>query len=123
MLYANVSCSKDNINFELLQFYLIFEDKKTGDVAVNILRKILEKQTPVAIRKYVIESEQYFSNDYHNLLKEIFEAIYNADNIAEDKKGTWLLSVSEAMYRDAFVTDKEINWFSCCLQLISHNSA
>jgi hypothetical protein len=27
-LYANVSCSKDNLNFELLQLYLIFEDKK-----------------------------------------------------------------------------------------------
>lgn len=101
---------------------LVFEEQKTKDVASGVFERLLNKQTPVNIRKYVIESEQCFSNDYHNLLKELFEVAYSSTILTEEKRGTWLLCISEAMYRDAFVVDKEINWFSCCLQLISHSN-
>jgi hypothetical protein len=70
--------------------------------------------SPQELRKYVIEREQEFSGDYLQLLKEMFEVMFETDSDANN-----LLIISEGMYKDAIVIDKEINWFSTCLKLYS----
>jgi len=86
----------------------------------GLAEKILtSKLSTVEIRKYVIEHEQDFSNDYLQLLKEMFEFIFNDESVLQDIKTQKLLTISEYMYRDALVTDKEINWFSCLLKIQS----
>jgi len=91
---------------------LIIKDTQAKNVAEKVVQKIRGKVTPHELRKFVIESEQEFSGDYHQLLKEMFEVLFK-----EDSDANRLLIVSEGMYKDAIVTDKEINWFSTCLQL------
>lgn len=100
---------------------LYIKDNRAKSVAEKVLHKLLNKSDITDIRRYVIESEQDFSGDYLQLLREMFECTYNlpADF---NSKGTWLLTISEALYRDAIVIDKEINWFSCCLRLIGHST-
>jgi len=93
---------------------LIIKDTQVKNVAEKIVQKIRGKVTPHELRKFVIESEQEFSGDYHQLLKEMFEVLFK-----EDSDANRLLIVSEGMYKDAIVTDKEINWFSTCLKLYS----
>jgi hypothetical protein len=44
----------------------------------------------------------------------MFEVMFESDADANT-----LLIISEGMYKDAIVTDKEINWFSTCLKLYS----
>jgi len=91
---------------------LVIKDNQVKGVADKVVKMIKSKASPAELRKFVIEREQEFSGDYLQLLKEMFEVSYN-DNL--DPK--ILLTISDGMYKDAIVVDKEINWFSTCLQL------
>jgi DNA polymerase III delta prime subunit len=91
---------------------LTIKDNQVKGVANKVVDKIRGKVTPHELRKYVIEREQEFSGDYLQLLKEMFEVMFEANSDANT-----LLVISEGMYKDAIVIDKEINWFSTCLKL------
>ena len=91
---------------------LSIKDNNAKGIANKVIDKINAKVTPHELRKFVIEKEQDFSGDYHHLLKEMFEVLFETDST-----GNRLLIVSEGMYKDAIVLDKEINWFSTCLKL------
>jgi replication factor C small subunit len=91
---------------------LMVKENQAKGIANKIIEKIKGKVSPHELRKYVIEREQEFSGDYLQLLKEMFEVLFEADTDANS-----LLVVSEGMYKDAIVIDKEINWFSTCLKL------
>lgn len=93
---------------------LTIKDNQVKGIANKVIEKIKSKASPQELRKYVIEREQEFSNDYLQLLKEMFEVLFETDTNANN-----LLVVSEGMYKDAIVIDKEINWFSTCLKLYS----
>ena len=99
---------------------LHISSNRAKSVADKVIQKLADRVNITDVRKYVIESEQDFSGDYMQLLKEMFECVYS---LPEDfnNKGIWLLTISEALYRDAIVIDKEINWFSCCLRLSGHS--
>jgi len=86
--------------------------------AQEILDKTVNKEDLTSIRKFVIESEQTFGNDYPKLMKDLFNAVYKS-SISEDKKRLALLQVSEYLYRSALVMDQEINFFSCLIALAS----
>jgi replication factor C small subunit len=91
---------------------LIIKGNQVKGIASKVIEKIKAKVSPQELRKYVIEREQEFSGDYLQLLKEMFEVMFEADSDANN-----LLIISEGMYKDAIVIDKEINWFSTCLRL------
>lgn len=91
---------------------LTIKDNQVKGIANKIVDKIRGKISPQELRKYVIEREQEFSGDYLQLLKEMFEVFFETDTNANN-----LLVISEGMYKDAIVIDKEINWFSTCLKL------
>lgn len=91
------------------------EDKK--GFAGKVLNKILEKMDVVSLRKYVIENETLFHNDYHSLMQGLFDSIFES-SLDVDKKRLAMICVAEGLYRDAFVMDKEINAFSCIMQLM-----
>jgi replication factor C small subunit len=93
---------------------LSIKDNQVKGIANKVVEKIKAKASPQELRKYVIERELEFSNDYLQLLKEMFEVLFETDTNANN-----LLVVSEGMYKDAIVIDKEINWFSTCLKLYS----
>jgi replication factor C small subunit len=93
---------------------LTIKDNQVKGIANKVVNKIRGKVSPQELRKYVIEREQEFSGDYLQLLKEMFEVIFESDTNANN-----LLIISEGMYKDAIVIDKEINWFSTCLKLYS----
>jgi hypothetical protein len=47
----------------------------------------------------------------------MFEVVYNEESFNQEQKANKLLIISEGMYKDAIVIDKEINWFSTCIKL------
>lgn len=95
---------------------LHIKENNARGLAEKIISKILTKENPNELRRFVIERESEFSNDYQQLLKEMFEVIFKQD-LDQNKKSSILLSLSDGMYKDAIVIDKEINWFSTCLRL------
>jgi len=91
---------------------LVIKDNQIRGLADKVIQKIKAKTDLTELRKFVIEREQEFSGDYLHLLKEMFEVIFN-----ENCNGDQLVLISEYMYKDSIVVDKEINWFSCCINL------
>jgi DNA polymerase III delta prime subunit len=100
---------------------LYIKSNTAKNIAEKVIQRLLNNTDIFELRKFVIESEQEFSGDYLQLLKEMFESVYNL-SIENSRKSALLLCVSEAMYKDSVVIDKEINWFSCCLKINDHNT-
>ena len=86
------------------------------DFAENIFKKICSKQNIVALRKEIIENEKSFSNNYHGLLKAMFEVVFESD-IPQEQKTECMLAISKGMELDSFVIDKEINCFTALINL------
>lgn len=89
-------------------------DKK--DFAEKVFKRVQEKFNVNDLRAYIITNEVLFDNNYHLLLQGLFNVIFDCD-WAEDKKRLAMLTVSEGLYRNAFVMDKEINCFATILNL------
>jgi replication factor C small subunit len=71
---------------------------------------------PLSLRKYTINHEIDFQNDYQMLLKAVLEIIYKS-NLKDDTKQECILIISEHLYRCSFCVDQEINFTACCIQL------
>jgi DNA polymerase III delta prime subunit len=89
----------------------VFADKQENVVAKGVFDKLKSKENPFAIREYTITNESEFNNDYHFLMRELFDLYVKESN----SKG--LLVVTEYMYRDAFVMDKEVNFSAMVFNL------
>ena len=96
----------------------IREDASKEEFIANVF-KLTKTKHIIKARKYVIENEQSFNNDYPFLLKELFNHI-EGSKIEFNKKRMCLLTVSEYLYRTSHVLDQEINFFSCLLALSQH---
>jgi replication factor C small subunit len=88
-----------------------------SDISNNLYHMILDTKNPLEVRKFVINEEKNFASDYQQLMKQLFEVIYNS-NQSEDKKKGMLLELGEHMYRDNFVIDHEINFFCCVMGIV-----
>jgi DNA polymerase III delta prime subunit len=92
----------------------ILENKARG-IAEQITKRILNGKAGPELRAYWIERENEFGADYHRLFKEIFEHLH-----AEKPENTaLLLEISEGMYRDAIVVDKELNFYATVLKMLA----
>jgi DNA polymerase III delta prime subunit len=83
---------------------------------VDRVHKEIQSSNVIGLRKYLIENENEFQGDYHNLMKQYLNFVYES-NIADDKKREYILVLSDYMYKDVFVLDKEINAFACWVAL------
>lgn len=84
-----------------------------------ITAKLICKEDMMKLRKEIIEGEKFFSGDYRHLMKLIFEELFNS-SLNNELKRDLLLRLAKGMESDAFVIDKEINFFATMLSL-SHS--
>jgi DNA polymerase III delta prime subunit len=85
----------------------------------EIVEKIhnnIQSKKVIELRKYLIENENEFQGDYHNLMKQYLNYVYDS-NIDDNKKRQYIVTISDHMYKDVFVLDKEINAFACWVNL------
>jgi len=89
-------------------------NNKFVDEIVDMLKT---KKNHQKIREFVLSNEIKFYNDYHGLLKMLFESIYSS-KIEDNTKSVSLLIISQAMYSHQIVMDHEINFYACILELL-----
>jgi replication factor C small subunit len=95
------------------------EIKNTNQIkkyAEIVFESLKSKKDVLEIRKYLIEEERCFSSNYQQILKDLFELIYES-NLKDDSKKATMLEIGEHLYRDNFVVDHEINCFCCILNI------
>jgi DNA polymerase III delta prime subunit len=102
--------------FSVTGILKINQTDKVKEYSKNVLNLLIEKKPVLDIRKFLIQEERNFASDYHLLLKELFDLIFES-NLKEDHKKAAMLEIGEHMYRDNFVMDHEINCFCCILNL------
>lgn len=83
---------------------------------IDQIFKLLKLGQVLKLRKWVIENEIKFGGDYPNLLRSLFNYVYE-QSLDGDTKRKFLIIVSEYIYRSATVLDQEINAYTCFLQL------
>ena len=96
----------------------ILESDSISNFSDSLYNKLISRESSISIRKYVIESESLFNNNYQSLLKSLFEIFYES-NIKENIKKLILIDIGEYMYKDNFVLDHEINFY-CCINSIEN---
>jgi len=94
---------------------LVLNDTKNNKVLDLIFKEVKKKNVEI-LRKALIESEHTFNSDYTSLLRNLFNHVDETET-NPDLKRFYLLTISEYLYRDSFVIDKEINCYACLIQL------
>jgi DNA polymerase III delta prime subunit len=94
---------------------LVLNDTKNNKVLDLIFKEVKNKNVET-LRKALIESEHTFNSDYTSLLRNLFNHVDGTET-NPDLKRFYLLTISEYLYRDSFVIDKEINCYACLIQL------
>ncbi len=85
------------------------------EIVERIHTEIQSKNT-FGLRKYLIENENEFQGDYHNLMKQYLNYVYDS-SLDDNKKRQYIVTISDHMYKDVFILDKEINAFACWVNL------
>ena len=85
------------------------------EIVERIHTEIQSKNT-FGLRKYLIENENEFQGDYHNLMKQYLNYVYDS-SLDDNKKRQYIVTISESMVNDVWVLDKEINAFACWVKL------
>lgn len=83
---------------------------------INVIHKHVTSNEVLKLRKYLIENENEFQGDYHNLMKQYLNYVYTS-SLDDNKKRQYIVAISDHMYKDVFVLDKEINAFACWVNL------
>jgi len=87
-----------------------------NDEVLKLIFDEIKKKNITSLRKALIENESTFNNDYVTLLRNLFNYIDSTEKDANIKKN-YLLTISEYIYRSAFVIDQEINCYTCLIAL------
>jgi DNA polymerase III delta prime subunit len=89
----------------------------TSENIDHFAQEILDKiASPLNLRKFVIEHEIDFQNDYPMLMKALLGVIYSSPMPDNDKQEC-ILIISDHLYKSALVIDQEINFMSCVVKL------
>jgi replication factor C subunit 3/5 len=105
------SIQKANINGKFT-----IDHKVDNNDIINVIHKHIGSKTVLKLRKYLIENENEFQGDYHNLMKQYLNYVYTS-SLDDNKKRQYIVTISDHMYKDVFVLDKEINAFACWVNL------
>jgi replication factor C small subunit len=96
---------------------IISNSNVINDISSKIYELVITTKNPLEIRKFVINEEKNFAADYQQIMRQLFDIVFNS-NQSDDKKKALMLELGEHMYRDNFVMDHEINFFCCVMGLV-----
>ena len=95
---------------------LTLEDQKDKlDFAQEVFDN-LSKGKIATLRQTVIQNEIKFGNNYHTLLKNLFDVVYNSE-LSLEKKRSAMLIIANSMGQHSQVLDVEINCYACLLEV------
>ena len=116
--YPDIRKCINNIQKYSVNGRLMIEKEETDKAFIDELYEKIEAKQVVKVRKFLVENDDKFNGEYHSLLKLLFNYTFEKEDLKEKFKRDLLIIISEYLYRNTFVLDKEINAFTCCLELV-----
>ena len=83
---------------------------------VETIYKLVRANKVLQVRKWVIENEIKFSSDYQNLLRQLFNLVYE-QKIDDNLKKQYMIIIAEFIFRSQQCLDQEINFYATILQM------
>jgi DNA polymerase III delta prime subunit len=90
--------------------------KNNSDELYAYIYAGIQNKSSLQTRKYLIENDALFDNDYEQLLSGLLNYIYDLD-FNEIQKKQAILQIADSLFKSSIVMDKEINAFACLLAL------
>lgn len=83
----------------------------------NVLNLVLDKEYQ-ELRRYIINNENLFNNDYASMIADFYHLIIDSDLIDESLKPNWVIIIADYLYKFEEIIDPEINAFACLYKLM-----
>lgn len=92
-------------------------DTLSDKALANEVVKAVSYGKTLEIRKKIIESIDEMGGDYLKLLNDMFEVVYDDTVLSEDLKKVFMMCIAKHMDSHENVANKEINCYSCILNM------
>lgn len=89
-----------------------------GSFVSDLFTKMLTEE-PLEVRKFVIESEDLFNNNYSGLLSQLYRIVISTDKLQPDVKIKWTITISDYLSKIQSSLDTEITFSACIFTLIT----
>lgn len=86
------------------------------NIIIELIVDNINDQKSLLTRKYLIENEDLFKSDWEQLLSDLLNYIYRSQ-IKDLHKKNMILIIADHLEKHNRVSDKEINFFACLLNL------
>ena len=83
----------------------------------NVLNYVLD-QDHIELRRYIINNESMFNNDYASMIADFYHLIIDSDLVDESIKPNWTIIIADYLYKFEEIIDPEINAFACLYKLM-----
>ena len=83
----------------------------------NVLNYVLD-QDYTELRRYIINNESMFNNDYASMIADFYHLIIDSDLVDESIKPNWTIIIADYLYKFEEIIDPEINAFACLYKLM-----
>ena len=115
--YPDIRKCVNNIQKYTVNGRLTIDKEETDQVFIDDLYDRIESGISENIRQFLTDNDEKFNGEYHSLLKLLFNYTHEKD-LPEKFKRDLLITISNYLYQNTQVLDKEINAFCCCLELV-----
>lgn len=89
-----------------------------GDFVVQLFDKMMTSD-PLEVRRFVIQSEDLFYNDYQKLLTELYHLIIDSDKLTSEQRVNWTITISDYLVKMTTSIDLELVFSACIFSLMS----
>jgi len=116
--YPDIRKCINNVQKYTVNGRLIIDREETDKVFIDDLYDRIISGHSEQIRQFLVDNDEKFNGEYHSLLKLLFNYTYEKTDLDEKLKRKLLILIQKYMFANTQVLDKEINAFTCCLEII-----
>jgi replication factor C small subunit len=116
--YPDIRSIIKNLQSCVFDGVLKLKDYNTDSLFIkNVLNYVLDKDY-TELRKYIINNESKFNNDYASMVADFYHLIVDSDQVDEAIKPNWVIIIADYLYKFEEIIDPEINAFACFYKLM-----
>jgi replication factor C small subunit len=116
--YPDVRSIIKNLQSCVFDGVLKLKDYNTDSLFIkNVLNYVLDKDY-TELRKYIINNESKFNNDYASMVADFYHLIVDSDQVDDTIKPNWVIIIADYLYKFEEIIDPEINAFACFYKLM-----
>lgn len=83
----------------------------------QVLQMVLDQEY-TELRRYIINNESKFNNDYASMISDFYHLMIDSDLIDDKLKPNWTIIIADYLYKFEEIIDPEINAFACLYKLM-----